>query len=66
MTDNLDRRLKEHNDRRNASTARLVPWRYVYIEGYSSKKDAVERELQLKDYGNARTYIKRRLTNSLL
>ena len=66
-TDNLERRLSEHNGGRNLSTARGSPsWRYVYVEGYRSAIDASDRELQLKDYGNARTYVKRRIRNSLL
>ncbi len=65
-TDSLERRLQQHNDKRNASTSKYTPWEYVYIEGYRSAKDATKRELQLKQYGNARTYVKRRITQSLI
>jgi hypothetical protein len=42
-----------------------MPWRYVYIEGYRVKRDAMLREKKLKQYGNARTYIKQRIQHSL-
>ena len=64
-TENLKGRLSEHNNGRVASTQAHRPWEYVYIEGYKSKKDATIRESQLKQYGNARTYVKKRLANSL-
>ena len=65
-TDDLERRLKEHNEGKNQSTKDKRPWRYVYTEGYRSEKDAIMRELTLKDYGNARTYVKKRVKNSLM
>ncbi len=65
ITNDLSRRLLEHNDKKNFSTSYKGPWRYVYIEGYLSRKDAALREKIFKHYGNARTYVKRRLKNSL-
>lgn len=65
-TDNLDERLASHNSGSVASTKDWRPWEHVYIEGYKSKQDAVRRELQLKQYGNARTYVKRRISDSLI
>ena len=35
------------------------------IEGYKDKQDATIREYKLKQYGNARTYIKKRLKHSI-
>lgn len=65
-TDDLERRLRQHNTGNNLSTKKNLPWEFVYVEGYRSEKDAISRELQLKDYGNARTYVKKRIKNSLL
>jgi putative endonuclease len=65
-TDDLTRRLEEHNSGRNTSTKDFLPWKYVYVEGYASPQDASRREARLKQYGNARTYVKKRLHNSLL
>ena len=64
-TSNLEQRLGEHNAGHNFSTKKQKPWEYVYIEGYKSEKDAIQRELKLKNYGNARTYVKKRIKNSL-
>lgn len=60
MTDNLGRRLKEHNRGENFSTAKSCPWRYIYIEGCLNKKDAVRREEYLKTTQGSRL-LKRRL-----
>ena len=64
-TENLDERLASHNSGQVTATSRGRPWEYVYVESYKAKQDAVKRELQLKEYGNARTYVKKRLKNSL-
>ena len=64
-TENLDERLASHNSGQVTATSRGRPWEYVYVESYKAKQDAVRRELQLKQYGNARTYVKKRLKNSL-
>ena len=47
-TDNIDRRLKEHNSGRNNFTRRYVPWSIVYTEKYDNIDDAVKREKALK------------------
>lgn len=64
-TENLDERLASHNSGHVNATKRGLSWEYVYTESYKAKQDAVDRELQLKQYGNARTYVKNRLKNSL-
>ncbi|MDP3800541.1 MAG: GIY-YIG nuclease family protein [bacterium] len=65
-TKDIDKRLADHNSGSNFSTKDNCPWEYVYLEGYKSEKDAIDRELKLKNYGNARTYVKKRIKNSLL
>ena len=64
-TRDLDKRLSGHNSGSNFSTRDNCPWEYVYFEGYKSEKDAVDRELKLKNYVNARTYIKKRIKHGL-
>lgn len=64
-TDNLEKRLQRHNAGENSSTREKKPWDYVYVEGFRSKKDAVDREKKLKQYGNARAHIKNRIHHSL-
>ena len=66
ITENLENRLRDHNSGKVKSTRLGKPWRYVYVEGYRSKTDAESRELILKQYGNARTYVKNRIKRSLL
>lgn len=66
ITTDLERRLQEHNQSKVESTRFGRPWEYVYIESYRSEQDAKDREEKLKHYGNARTYIKRRIKHSLL
>jgi predicted GIY-YIG superfamily endonuclease len=64
-TEDLAERLASHNSGKVTSTSKDRPWEFVYTESYKAKQDAVDRELQLKQYGNARTYVKRRLRASL-
>lgn len=61
QTNNLKTRLSYHNEGRNSSTKAYRPWKLVYFEGYSSRALAMQREKQLKHYGQARTALKKRL-----
>ncbi len=65
-TDNLKRRLVEHNNGNNYSTKHYAPFRLTYYEAYSSRKDAFDREYKLKHYGSTLGHLKKRLRNSLL
>ena len=58
-TDNLKRRLEEHNQGLNFSTKRYKPWKYVYIEGCLEKTDAARREKYLKSTQGRRMLRKR-------
>ena len=44
FTDNLERRLKEHEQGKNVSTASRLPVKLIYFEGHLSKEDAMRRE----------------------
>jgi len=55
-TDNLERRLKEHDVG--------VKWKLVCCEGCTSELDARDRERKLKHYGQARAHLKNRLRRS--
>ena len=63
-TNNLIRRMKEHNTGKSYST-KGCSWKLVYYEAYYSEKDAREREKQLKYHGQAFAQLKRRICNSL-
>ena len=64
-TSNLVRRLSEHNAGESLSTARYMPWKFVYVEGYFLKEDAIYREHNLKNFGKVYSQLKRRIKNSL-
>lgn len=49
-TENLERRLKEHNDGRCRSTKAYKPWKLVYMEEHASKSEAFRRERVVKNY----------------
>ncbi len=65
-TEDLKRRLKEHNDRENKSTKDKVPLELVYYESYKSKSDARFREDNLKRFAQAYTQLRKRIKNSLV
>ncbi len=64
-TNNLERRLQEHNDGLVSSTKPYRPWRLAVYEAYSSEADAREHEQKLKAHGNAIKELKRRARGSL-
>lgn len=66
-TDNIKRRLEEHNRNENKSTTRRVGvWGLVYCEVYSSQTDAQQREKKLKQHGSGKRELYKRIKNSLL
>ncbi len=48
-TDNLKKRVKEHNQGKTKSIKHKLPMKLIYFEGYASKKIARKRELELKN-----------------
>ena len=61
---NLKNRIKQHYENKVISTKNREP-KLVYYEAYISKKDAKEREQKLKQRGNAKRWLKERISNSL-
>ena len=61
QTNDLDRRLLEHNDPDFKGTyhtkRRIGPWSIIYFEEYSSRSEAMCREKELKS-GKGRRWIK--------
>ncbi|MCF6212991.1 MAG: GIY-YIG nuclease family protein [Flavobacteriaceae bacterium] len=57
MTNNLQRRIRQHNLKQNKSTKPYIPWRIVYSESYNTRIEARNREKFLKT-GIGRDYIK--------
>ena len=64
-TDNLKRRLAEHNNLKNKSTKFKAPFNLIYYESYKSKADSKYREKNLKRFAQAYNQLKRRIRNSL-
>jgi putative endonuclease len=64
VTNDLNRRLGEHNEGLNKST-RGKEWILVYIEGYISRSFAERREQQLKRNGRMRQFLIKRIRESL-
>lgn len=66
-TNDLRRRLIEHNSSGNKSTHRKDgAWVLIYAEAYRSESDARTRERRLKSHGSGKNELFKRLDTSLL
>ncbi len=63
-TNDLRKRLIEHNQGKSFATAPRRPFKLIYYEAHINRKDAERREKFLKT-GWGRDYIKRTLKNYL-
>ena len=63
-TQNLTKRIEEHNNGENISTKHGIPWRLIYFEGCLNKEDALRRENYLKTSQGSRL-IKSRIKEFL-
>jgi putative endonuclease len=57
FTNNIERRLSEHNNGYVASTKRYIPWKCVYTEPAPDSMTARSREKFLKS-GHGRDFLK--------
>lgn len=64
-TNNIRRRLAEHNNNQSRYTKNKGPYELVYCEFYKSEIDAKLRESNLKRFAQAYTQLKIRIRNSL-
>ncbi len=60
-TNDLDRRVREHNSGQTKSTRPGRPWVLVYVEEFDSKRLASEREREIKSWKSRRTIEERLL-----
>ena len=65
FTDNLVKRIKEHNNGEVSSTKYRRPLRLIYYEACLDKYDALRREKYLKT-GKGKRYLRNRLKQSLV
>ena len=63
-TNDLRRRLSEHQNNRNVSTKNRGKWQLIYYEASVSEKDARNREKYLKTAWGKR-YLKGRIKHGL-
>lgn len=59
-TDDLRRRLREHNEGKSPHTAKHRPWNLISYHAFSSEQQAVNFEHYLKT-GSGRAFAKRHL-----
>ena len=64
-TNDLRRRLSEHNEGKVASTKYRRPLSLRYYEAYANEKDARHREQALKKDGRVLVQLKKRIYESL-
>ena len=58
MTDNVERRVHEHNNGKTKSTKFYAPWDLVFVENFETRMEARKREKFLKG-GSGKELIKR-------
>ena len=64
ITNDLDRRIIEHNLGKHKYTAAFRPWEIIYFEEYQTLKEARIRELYFKS-GSGRELLKTILKQSI-
>ena len=63
-TNDLDRRLSEHNRKKGKYTDAGIPWEVVYTEQFELKHEAQEREKYIKSR-KSRIYIEDLIKNNI-
>ena len=46
-------RLEQHNSGESRYTRSFIPWELVYLQSFSTKREALKREKSLKKYGKS-------------
>ncbi len=64
LTNNIERRFKEHISKRTITTRRMVDLKIVYFERYESFEEARKRELYLKSAAGRR-FLKTKIPTPL-
>ena len=58
QTDDLERRLNDHNSGKTKSTKNKGPWIILYYVKHESRSEAVRLELQLKKWKNKQRILR--------
>ncbi|MBP9869307.1 GIY-YIG nuclease family protein [Patescibacteria group bacterium] len=64
FTEDVDRRLQDHNQGKNVSTKPRRPFVLIYYEAYLNKYDALGREKFLKS-GSGRRFLEKQMRHYL-
>ncbi len=64
-TQNIVKRLNEHNAGESYHTKKYMPWELVYFEGYADGAEAQNREKKIKQFGKVYSQLKRRIRRSI-
>ncbi len=62
QTNDIDERLRQHNEGMSKYTSRKRPWKVVYFEVFETRERAIQRESFLKKQRN-RSFYKRLIDN---
>jgi len=62
QTNNLEQRLKRHNENRVKSTRNRGPWKLVYQDKFETRSEAVIRERYLKSM-KSKLFIEKLIAN---
>ncbi|MGB4415491.1 MAG: GIY-YIG nuclease family protein [Paludibacter sp.] len=57
FTENIVKRLEQHNNGESEYTSRKMPWKLVYLEELTTKREALIREKQIKRFNTV--YLKK-------
>jgi len=65
-TNNLKKRLKEHNEGKGAKFTRGRKWKLIYYEVANNKSSALKREYELKKNRKLRNFIKNMFSKKII
>ncbi|PIR88042.1 MAG: endonuclease [Candidatus Harrisonbacteria bacterium CG10_big_fil_rev_8_21_14_0_10_45_28] len=57
-SENITKRLRQHNRGENKSTKSGIPWKIIYIEQCENKRSSWLRERQIKSYKGGAAFKK--------
>lgn len=57
LTDNIERRIEQHNKGQNRSTKAYKPFKLIYTEAFKTRKEAREKEIYLNS-GIGKEFLK--------
>ena len=62
-TNNINKRLKDHNSSKGAKFTKGRKWKLAYIKSYDTKSEAMSEEFNLKNNLKLRNQIKKTFNN---